>query len=83
MSIGLINQAELYESSNIPEDKKERLRVTGKELALGVDYDRIDVTYPLPTQEVFTYTKLAASVLVIQVNYVASNKKDILSVVSV
>jgi len=81
MGHGLINSPELYEAADIPEDKKDRLRVTGKELAIGVDYDRIDASYPSSIQEIYTYTKNGATVLSLEVNYVTASKKDIASVI--
>ena len=77
----LINQPQIYESAakNIPEEKRDRLRVSGKEFVIGTDYDRIDVTYPSPTQELYTYSLSASTILTIEVNYTSSSKKDILN----
>lgn len=81
MGHGLINQPELYESSPFNESEKERLRVTEKALVFGKDYDRLDVTYPTTTQEIYTYTLSAVNVLVIEVNYTNASKEDLTSVV--
>jgi len=54
--------------------------VSGTELAIGVDYDRIDVTYPTATTEQYDYTLAASSVLTIEVTYATFAKKDITSV---
>ena len=74
MAGDLINALELYESSN----GKMRLRISSEE---GIAWDLIEATYPTPTQEVYTYKLLTNVVKTITVNYTASNKKFILSVV--
>ena len=78
----LINSIELYESTKLDELKKDRLRVAGKNLVLGVnkDYDRIDVTYPDNVTEVFSYSKESTLVQTITVTYLTSSKKDLSSV---
>lgn len=82
MSNGLINALGLYESNeNNPKVDKDRLRVTTKDLVLGVDYDRIDVTYPSSSQEVYTYKLSASTVRTVEVNYLTAAKKDITSVI--
>lgn len=57
------------------------LFVDSKGLVQGEDYDRIDVTYPTTSSEVFTYSLSASNVQVITITYVTSSKKDILNVV--
>lgn len=80
MSADLINQPELYESTQKPESEKDRLRVAGKELAINVDYDRIEVTYPSTTQELYTYKLNGNTILNIEVNYATAAKKDLILV---
>jgi len=82
MSNGLINALGLYESNeNNPKIDKDRLRVATKDLVLGVDYDRIDVTYPISTQEIYDYKLSTSTVRVVEVNYLTAAKKDITSVI--
>ncbi len=81
--MNLINEAGLYESSDLPETQKDRLRVSGKDLIIGVDYDKIDATYPSNTEELFTYSLSAATVLTIKVTYTNSSKTDLLTVESI
>ena len=50
-------------------------------LVAGTDYDTIDITYPALEQEVYTYSLSSVSVRVVTVDYVDSNKEDILKVV--
>jgi len=78
----LINTTGLYESvaKNLPEEKRDRLRVAGKDLSIGVDYDRIDATYPTTSSEQYVYSKNAINVLTIKVTYITAAKKDLLSV---
>ena len=80
--MSLINEKGLYESTakNIPEKLRDRLRVSGKDLAIGVDYDRIDATYPTTTTEQYVYSKDTNIILTIEVTYVTSAKKEFLSV---
>lgn len=80
MGYGLINSPELYESTKKPESEKDRLRVSGKELAIGIDYDRIDATYPTTTTENYVYSKDSNTVLTILVTYLTAAKKDISTV---
>jgi hypothetical protein len=80
----LINDSGLYEQSakNKPENEKNRLRVTTKELVIGEDYDSIIASYPTSTTEVYTYKKSGNDVLVVTVTYLTASKKDIASVVA-
>lgn len=76
--MNLINAPENYDKISSLET---RLRVSGKGLVQGVDYDRIDATYPSDTQEVFTYKLLAVNVQVVTVDYADATKENIVSVV--
>lgn len=78
--MNLINQPELYESTVLPEDQKERLRVSGKDLALGVDYDKIDASYPTTASERYDYKKSSVIIRTVLVTYQSASKKDLLSV---
>ena len=69
---------ELFESSNLPETQKDRYRVSGKDFAIGVDWDVVDATYPTPTTEVYTFKLNAAVVRTVQLTYVGAAKKDLL-----
>lgn len=82
MSGDLINQPAIYESAakNLPEEKRDRIRVSGKAFALGVDYDVIDITYPTTTTEVFTYTLNTVTVRTIRLTYATAAKKDLTKV---
>lgn len=57
--------------------------VTNKGAIFGRPYDRVDVTYPSGTQEVFTY-KLGGStgntIAVVTINYTDSTKANILNI---
>lgn len=44
-------------------------------------YDRINVTYPSATQEVYTYVLSGDDIGTVTVNYNTSAKKDIVSVI--
>lgn len=70
----LVNGSELYDKR---ENDKYRMYVTGKELVMGSDYDTIEATYPLSTQEVYTYKLSSVVVQVITVTYLTASKKDI------
>ena len=59
---------------------KRAIHVAGKELVLGQDYDKIDVTYPTATTEVYTYSLSAATILTIRVTY-STSAKEILTTV--
>lgn len=75
----LINYKGLYQSSasNLPENERDRLRVAGKELVIGKDYDRIDVTYPSSTVEEYAYSLSSSPVVSIRVTYLTASKRDI------
>lgn len=45
------------------------------------EHDRVDITYPTTSSEVFTYSLSAVQVMVITVTYLSAAKKDITSVV--
>lgn len=57
------------------------LEVTTKELVQGVDYDRIDISYPTTSSEVFTYSKGGSDVLTVTTAYQTDSKRNITSVV--
>lgn len=78
----LINSTGLYESSakNLPEKSRDRLRISGKELVIGQDYDRIDATYPTSLTERYEYSKDSSTVFIILITYLSAAKKDISSV---
>lgn len=78
----LINSKGLYKSAakNLPEEERDRLRIDGKDFAIGVDYDRIDVTYPTNTTEQFQYSLSGQTVRTVLVTYLNSVKRDITSV---
>jgi len=65
----------------ISNEPSSPLFVDSNVLVQGEDYDRIDVTYPTTSSEVFTYSLLSSNVQVITITYITSSKKDILSVV--
>lgn len=55
-------------------------RVVTGELVLGVDYDKIDVTYPSGTVEEYAYSLGGTLVTTIRVTYLTAAKRDLLSV---
>ena len=55
-------------------------RVVTGELVLGVDYDKIDVTYPSGTVEEYAYSLVGTLVTTIRVTYLTAAKRDLLSV---
>lgn len=59
---------------------KRAIHVAGKELVLGQDYDKIDVTYPTATTEVYTYSLSAVTIFTIRVTY-STSAKEILTTV--
>ena len=82
----LINEVKAWFSTN----DQQRLRVEVSndnpinvigQLVFGTDYDRIDVSYPSATQEVYAYTLAGAAVRTIEVNYQTSQKENLISVV--
>lgn len=73
----LINSPALYESPQIPEEQKDRLRVSTKRLAIGVDYDDIQFTYPSGNVEEIEYFQGTTSVLNIRLTYLTNAKKDL------
>lgn len=81
MSGGLINQPELYESTNITEIQKERLRITTDDFIMGKNYDRIDVSYPSAKVEVFVYSLNATTTRTTTITYDDNQKTELLSVV--
>lgn len=82
MSGDLINQPGIYKSSEgvVPPERLDRLRVSGKSIALGIDYDVIDITYPTSTTEIFTYSLATVEVRVIKITYASAAKKDLTKV---
>jgi hypothetical protein len=76
--MNLINAPENFEKISSTET---RVRIIGRDLVQGKDYDRIDATYPTNTQEVFTYSLAATTVQVVTVNYDTPSKANISSVV--
>lgn len=59
---------------------KRAIHVAGKELVLGQDYDKIAVTYPTTSTEVYTYSLSAVTVFTIRVTY-STAAKEILTTV--
>ncbi len=70
----LINASENFEKVS---SEVTRLRVSGKELVIGKDYDVIDVTYPSGTVEEFSYKLDSVEILKLRITYIDSTKEDI------
>lgn len=49
-------------------------------LAIGKDYDKIDVTYPTATTEVYDYLLSGSSVFTVRVTYSNSSKENIVTI---
>ena len=58
----------------------DRIDSSTSSVAVKVDYDTIDITYPTTTKEVYTFTLAAASVRTITVDYTDATKESILKV---
>lgn len=56
--------------------------ISGVDAFLAVtNYDTVDITYPLSTQEVYDYKLLTVSVRTVTIDYIDSTKEKILKVV--
>lgn len=76
------NQKKSYVDSptrNFPNTAQEVV-IGERPLIIGIDYDRIDVTYPSNTTELYTYSLAAVTIREILITYLAAVKRDITSV---
>lgn len=82
MSGDLINSLGLYRSNEgqISDKELDRLRVDDKKFTLGIDYDRIDITYPNNVSERFEFSLNSEVVRTVLVTYLSAVKRDISTV---
>ena len=78
---GIINSPELYESTAIAEDKKDRLRVASKDLAAGIDYDELNDSITGLVQTI-VYKLSSVTIRTITITYTNSCKDQYTMVVA-